>query len=131
MRTIIAGSRNANYPDIEAALSLCPWRDKITVVLSGGATGADLHGEYWARLHKIEIEKHPADWQTHGKAAGHMRNKAMSRNADALVAIWDGKSKGTKSMIEYAQKAKLNLLIYRMDKQAIQENITEIQLQLV
>ena len=46
----------------------------------------------------------PADWDKYGKAAGYKRNGEMARNADALIAFWDGKSRGTKHMIDLAKK---------------------------
>jgi hypothetical protein len=42
----------------------------------------------------------PADWNKFGKSAGHVRNQAMADYADILLAFWDGKSTGTKSMIK-------------------------------
>lgn len=49
----------------------------------------------------------PADWDKHGKSAGYKRNEEMARNADALIAFWDGKSKGTKHMIDIARECNL------------------------
>ena len=53
----------------------------------------------------------PADWDKYGKAAGFIRNEQMAQNADALVVFWDGKSRGTKNMIELAAKYKLKVRI--------------------
>jgi len=83
----------------------------ITTVISGTAAGVDVHGERWAEEQGIPVEKYPADWNKHGKSAGHIRNAEMADVADALVAIWDGESRGTKGMIELALKKGLSLYI--------------------
>jgi len=112
MRTIIAGSRSATLADLNAAMLECPWRDKITLVISGCARGADLHGENWASLHQIPIERYPANWKKYGKSAGFIRNEQMAQVADALIAIWDGESRGTANMINHTEKLNLPVHIH-------------------
>ena len=82
------------------------------LVISGTAKGADVLGEKCADYLQIPIKRMPADWETHGKAAGHIRNLQMAQEADGLIAFWDGKSKGTKNMIENAHKARLETHVY-------------------
>lgn len=72
----------------------------ITEVVSGCATGIDRLGEQWARANNIPIKEMPADWNTHGKSAGPQRNRAMAEYADAAIVVWDGKSHGSRNMIE-------------------------------
>jgi hypothetical protein len=79
-------------------------------VVSGTARGVDRFGEYWARKKDIEITQFPADWGSHGKRAGYLRNKKMAEYADSLVLIWDGKSAGSK-MMKLAAEEK-GLIIY-------------------
>ena len=55
----------------------------------------------------------PADWDLEGKSAGFKRNVKMAEYADALVAFWDGESKGTKHMIEIAKEKGLDIRIKR------------------
>lgn len=112
MKTIIAGSRDAWPDDVENAMSACPFRDEITEVISGGAVGADSLGESWARRREISVQFFPADWERYGRAAGPIRNKQMADNAEALIAIWDGKSRGTKNMIEIAKDLHLQVFVY-------------------
>lgn len=101
MRTIIAGSREGvTRAAVSLAIKNCGWVP--SVVLSGCARGADRLGEIWARDNAVPIEKFPADWIGYPRAAGHIRNALMADNAEALVALWDGKSKGTKHMIDNA-----------------------------
>lgn len=52
-----------------------------------------------------------ADWDKHGKAAGFKRNTEMAKYADALIAFWDGKSKGTKHMIDTAKSHNLKVRV--------------------
>ena len=127
MRVIIAGSRCwVMYADIRRAVyrALRSWgcegplevTNWITEVLSGTAPGADRHGERWAKEKGIPLRLFPADWEKHGKRAGFIRNHEMAKNADALVAIWDGKSRGTANMIAEAEKAGLKVYVFRIDR---------------
>lgn len=54
----------------------------------------------------------PANWAEFGKYAGYIRNYDMGKNADMLIAFWDGKSKGTSHMIDIAER--LNLIIHKI-----------------
>jgi len=105
MKTIIAGMRDFHdYAFVEPYLDM--HRHEITEVVSGCATGIDSLGERWAKANGIPIRRFPADWSQHGKAAGPIRNRQMADYADALIAFWDRKSKGTKKMIETAKRNK-------------------------
>lgn len=112
MRAIIAGSRDIGLLRVREAMAACPWADRISVVISGGARGADLCGEEWARDHGIPVEQYLADWDRFGKQAGVLRNIQMGNVAEALVAIWDLVSPGTRQMIEYAQKRGLKVFVW-------------------
>lgn len=101
MKTIIAGSRGfADYKYMYEQLDNCPWN--ITEVVSGTAKGADQRGERWAGHKNIPVTKFPAKWDEYGKGAGYVRNLEMAEYADALIAFWDGESRGTNHMIEIA-----------------------------
>ena len=108
-RVIIAGGRDYhNYDTLLEAIEEAKFQ--IDVVVSGGAIGVDALGERYASEMNLPLAIFQADWQTHGRAAGPIRNRKMSENADALIALWDGQSKGTKNMIETATKK--GLLVY-------------------
>lgn len=110
MKVIIAGSRSfQNYDRMVQVMQQVPW--KVTQVISGNAKGADQMGEWWAQERGIEVRVFPANWSKYGKAAGHIRNQEMASVGDALVAFWDGKSKGTESMIEYALEKGLETIV--------------------
>jgi hypothetical protein len=98
MKVIIAGSRTlSDYGIIELAVT----NSKFTPIeiISGCAKGADRLGELFAKNHNLPVKYFPADWNRFGKAAGYKRNQQMAEYGDALVAVWDGKSKGTGHMI--------------------------------
>ena len=73
----------------------------VTEVVSGGAAGVDSLGEDWATNEWVPLRVFGPDWGRYGKSAGFRRNEQMGDYADALVALWDGQSRGTKHMIEY------------------------------
>lgn len=83
------------------------------VIVSGGARGADKLGETWATRWGFPVEVHPALWDKHGPQAGILRNIEMAKVSNVLVAFWDGKSKGTKHMINTALREGLEVHVYR------------------
>lgn len=110
MKTIIAGSRNiTDFDEVMQAALDAPW--VVTEVVSGGARGVDCLGEQFGDGIKVPVTIFPAEWDKHGKSAGYKRNVQMADYADALVAIWDGKSKGTKHMIDIATKKGLSVYV--------------------
>ena len=110
MNVIIAGSRTCT--DMKCLeFTIKNWPIKITKILCGGARGADELGKQWAHNHKIPVSLYPANWSKFGIYAGHLRNIEMTRYADALIALWDGKSPGTDHMIKIAQKKGLEVNI--------------------
>ena len=112
MKTIIAGSRTATERYTFIAIMSCPWSHEITSVLCGMAQGADLHGKTIAERAGFPVVEYPADWETHGKSAGPIRNQRMVDNADALIAAWDGKSRGTADVIRRAKAKGLRVHVF-------------------
>jgi len=113
MKVIIAGSRNiTDYSYIENVIKESQF--EITEIVSGTARGVDSLGENYAVINDIPLKKFPAQWDLYGKSAGYRRNADMAKYADALIAIWDGKSKGTTHMINEAKKKGLKLYIKTM-----------------
>ncbi len=107
-RIVIAGCRDYNNCDeaksyIDFCLSNIRKENNI-VIVSGCASGADAIGERYAQENGFVVEKYPADWKTYGRSAGPRRNKQMAEVSDLVICFWDEKSKGTKSMIDYAIK---------------------------
>ena len=114
MRTIIAGSRTITDREwvFNTLSDMQPYLN-ILSVLSGCANGPDRFGEQWAYSLNIDIEKFPANWDLYGKRAGFVRNIEMAEKADALVAFWDGSSKGTRHMIGKALDHGLTVMVFR------------------
>jgi pantothenate kinase len=114
MKVIIAGGRTFQDFDL-----LCKKVDKIlsrqdeVEVVSGAARGADKLGERYADLRGYKITRFPADWSNNGRAAGFIRNEEMAGYSDALIAFWDGKSKGSKHMIDTAYMMGLDVRVIR------------------
>lgn len=115
-KVIIAGGRDFN--DYELLKEKCDFflKNKIMegrriTIISGHASGADSLGERYAQEGGLQCEQHPADWKTHGKAAGFIRNAEMAAIADALIAFWDGKSRGTANMINTARAKGLRVAV--------------------
>ena len=113
MRTIIAGSRGISRETVFNFLDN-NYNETITVVICGGARGVDTFGAEWAIANKIPVEYFPADWNGLGKRAGYVRNAEMSEAAEALVAIWDQSSTGTKHMIDIARDKHLNVVVLKV-----------------
>jgi hypothetical protein len=119
MRIIIAGGRDFNsYKLLETEIlvfmvelgSFMHEDDNYEFVL-GGAKGADSLGEKFADEYGFKKKLFIPDWNGLGKKAGIIRNHEMGDYAHALLAFWDGKSKGTKDMIDYATKKGLKVKV--------------------
>lgn len=108
--TIIAGSRDITDPKLlRTAVEQCGWN--INTVVCGLASGPDTLGMLWARQNNIPVEFFPADWKKYGLSAGMYRNTQMAEAAEALIALWDGTSKGTANMINIAKRKKLKVYV--------------------
>lgn len=119
-RIVIAGCRDYNNYN-EAKKYISYYLNDIRkqnniVILSGCATGADALGERYAKENGFKVEKYPANWEKYGKYAGPKRNKEMAKNCDCVICFWDGKSKGTKSMITLAEEYKKPIRIIKISQ---------------
>jgi hypothetical protein len=109
MRVVIAGGREFN--NYELLREICDEHiSPDSEIVSGGARGTDTLGERYAKERGFDTKLFPADWKTHGRKAGPIRNKEMADYGDMLIAFWDGKSSGTKNMIENSKK--LGLIVH-------------------
>lgn len=110
MKYIIAGGRDFKYASILE--KVCNTFTDIDTVISGCAQGADTLGAEWAVKKGITLQTFPAYWNIYGKSAGFIRNAEMAEYADALIAFWDGKSKGTAHMIKAMKLHKKPYYVY-------------------
>ena len=128
LRIIVAGSRDFNnfellwksVEKIQRDIVAENFRDLSRVcIVSGTARGADRLGELYAERTGLYTYKFPADWDGLGKRAGYVRNAEMAKFAvedgsyGVLIAFWDGKSKGTKHMIDLANRYKLEIHVVK------------------
>lgn len=114
MRCIIAGGRD--FKNFELLVQKCDYYlriNKPSEIISGTADGADYLGERYAAIRNIPVKKFEADWKRNGRKAGPIRNQQMAEYATHLIVFWDGKSRGTKNMIEFAEKYNLQTRIIR------------------
>ena len=78
-------------------------KDEI-IIISGHCSGVDLMAERYAAESGLKAEIFYPEWEKYGRAAGPIRNKKMVEAANIVIAFWDGKSKGTESVIRYCEK---------------------------
>lgn len=111
---IIAGTRDFNdYAFLKEKCDFFFSQKRPTSIICGEARGADTLGKRYAQERGIPVQSFPADWDSYGKRAGYLRNEEMARHADALIAFWDGMSRGTGNMIEIANRMGLAVRIVR------------------
>jgi YspA, cpYpsA-related SLOG family len=102
MRVIIAGSRTIRqYAKVCEAVQLSGFA--ISRVVSGLAEGVDMLAVRYALEQGLPCDPFPPQWKKWGRSAGYRRNEQMAQHADALIAIWDGRSPGTRHMIAVAK----------------------------
>ena len=113
MRVLVCGGRSFND-----ALTLGSWlggihknNGPITLLIEGGASGADYMARRFAEWRGIPVKTFPADWDSHGRAAGPIRNKQMlDEGKPDLVVAFDG-GIGTANMVSQARAAGVRVLI--------------------
>lgn len=114
LKVIVAGGRDLK--DYRLVSKTLDNLKKPFDVVCGEAKGADALGKRYATEHDLIVHSFPADWTTHGKSAGYKRNEQMAEFADACIAFWDGRSRGTKHMIDIATRKGLKCLVVRYTK---------------
>jgi hypothetical protein len=111
-KVIIAGGRDFN--DYELLCKKCDHmlsEQSDIEIVSGKARGADSLGERYAKERGYNVKEFPAQWDMFGKSAGYRRNAEMADYADALIAFWDGESKGTNHMINLAKEKNIKIKV--------------------
>ena len=105
MKLAIVGSRD--FDDYDKLKESIPFEaPDISVIISGGAKGADTLGWRFAATMGIPTLIFKPEWDKLGKKAGFIRNQQIVDACDMVLAFWDGKSKGTEHTISLAKKAK-------------------------
>ena len=99
MRLLVVGSREITDFDLSPYIP-----DGVDTIISGGANGIDTLAEQYADSHRITKHIVRPQYERYGRGAPLKRNQEMVDMADSVLVIWDGKSRGTKFTIDYAQK---------------------------
>ena len=98
MKIAIIGSRNVTVADVGRYVS------EGDEIVSGGAKGVDSCASEYARENGLKLTVFLPQYERYGRAAPIIRNKEIVDYADKVIAFWNGSSKGTLSVIKYAEK---------------------------
>lgn len=107
MKVAVIGSRSIINVEISKFIP-----EGTTEIVSGGATGIDTLAEKWADNHKMSKTIVRPEYSKYGRKAPLIRNREIVKRADVIVAIWDGKSSGTKFTIDYAKEVGKEVRLY-------------------
>ena len=107
MKIAIIGSRNLIVTDLEKYIP-----EEITEIVSGGAKGIDSCARAYAHANHIKLTEFLPEYPKYGKGAPLRRNLQIIDYADAVLAFWDGKSKGTKYVIEQCKKKNKKVTVF-------------------
>lgn len=116
-KLLIAGSRNFNdYNYLKKRIDklIANWKKEEIIIISGGAKGTDTLAEKYAIENDLSFEVYPAEWEKLGKKAGMVRNIKMAESATHAVIFWDGKSPGTKHMIEISEENLVRTVVFKV-----------------
>ena len=111
MKVAIVGSRNLTNVDISEFIPA-----GTREIVSGGAAEIDTLAEKWADKNRISKTVIRPEYSKYGRSAPLVRNKEIVQRADVVVAIWDGKSRGTKYTIEYARQAGKQVKVHILEE---------------
>ena len=116
-RVLVCGGRHyADMMHVYRTLDVLHMERRITCVIQGGASGADMDAATWAVKRGVRDETFNADWKQHGRAAGPIRNQRMldEGKPDLVVAFPGGR--GTADMVRRAKAA--GVPVMEIDTQA-------------
>ncbi len=114
LKVIVCGSREfEHYNYLKSVLDdfFSTVEDKDITIISGGCSGIDQLGEMYAEDNDLKMQRYPAQWKIYGKAAGPKRNREMVAIADMVIAFPKKSGRGTKSLISYANKKGIPVII--------------------
>jgi hypothetical protein len=125
MKIAVVGSRSLdNYPLVKSILE----QYTFTQIISGGAKGIDTLAErYSDERSLIKPLVILPDWKQYNRGAGAVRNREIVDTADFVVAIWDGKSKGTKISINHAKKINKPVFVWLINDDSQEPKLMELK----
>ncbi|MBR4081155.1 MAG: DUF2493 domain-containing protein [Clostridia bacterium] len=106
MRIAVVGSRGLTVENLAAWLPT-----GTTQIISGGARGVDACARAYAAAHDIPCVEFLPDYKRYGRSAPLRRNRQIVRQADLVIAFWDGSSRGTKHTIQCCLQENVPLLV--------------------
>lgn len=115
MRVAIIGSRGLRVDNLEKYLP-----NGISEIISGGARGVDTSAREYAVSHGLKLTEFLPEYSVYGRAAPIKRNISIIENADFVLAFWDGRSHGTKSVIDACKKREIPYAVYLFDEKTAQ-----------
>lgn len=95
MKVAVIGSRGLKVDNLGEYLP-----EGTTEIISGGAKGVDACAREYAIAHNIKLTEFLPEYKKYGRNAPLLRNISIIERADVVLAFWDGKSRGTKFVIE-------------------------------
>ena len=107
MKVAVVGSRNLTINNLGDYLP-----KDTTEIVSGGARGIDRCAREYAKSHNIKLTEFLPKYERYGRSAPLKRNLQIIRYADMVLAFWDGKSHGTRFVIEYCKNANVPIKVF-------------------
>ena len=109
MKVAVIGSRGLQVDRLEDYLP-----EGVTEIVSGGARGVDTCARNYALSHGLTLTEFLPEYNRFGKGAPLLRNIAIIENADLILAFWDGRSKGTKFVVDNCKKRNIPVVVHRL-----------------
>lgn len=109
MRVAVIGSRGLSIENLEDYLP-----ENVSEIVSGGARGVDTSARRFAQTHGIKLTEFLPDYEKYGRSAPLKRNITIIENADMVLAFWDGKSRGTKFVIDNCKKRNIPVIVHTL-----------------
>jgi len=109
MRVAVIGSRGLTVRNLEDYLP-----KGTTEIVSGGARGVDTCAREYALAHGLKLTEFLPEYKKYGRGAPMRRNITIIEHADLVLAFWDGKSRGTKYVIDNCKKQKIPVVVHRL-----------------
>ena len=110
MKVAIIGSRNLSVNNLQKFIP-----PETNEIVSGGAKGIDTCAARYAAAHNIKLTVFLPEYNRYGRAAPLKRNLKIIEYADLVIAFWDGKSKGTKYVIDNCKKQNIKLILHTIE----------------
>lgn len=110
MKVAVIGSRGLSVGDLSRYLP-----ENTTEIVSGGAKGVDTSAREYALAHEIKLTEFLPEYTKYGRSAPLKRNITIIKYSDIVLAFWDGKSRGTKFVIDNCRKLGVEVRVYIMD----------------